>query len=56
MEPVVATILGTVIYHEMLSLYEVIGIVLVLGAIVISNGKSPAEETGRIRKTVKKTA
>ena len=37
-EPVVATILGTVIYHEMLSLYEVIGIVLVLGAIVISNG------------------
>ena len=55
-EPVVATILGTVIYHEMLSLYEVIGIVLVLGAIVISNGKSPAEETGRIRKTVKKTA
>jgi drug/metabolite transporter (DMT)-like permease len=55
-EPVVATILGTVVYRETLSLYEIIGIVLVLGAIVISNGKSPAEETGRIRKTVKKTA
>ena len=55
-EPVVATILGTVIYHEMLSLYEVIGIVLVLGAIVISNGKSPAEGAGQIRTTIKKTA
>jgi hypothetical protein len=40
----------------MLSLYEVIGIVLVLGAIVISNGKSPAEGAGQIRTTIKKTA
>jgi hypothetical protein len=40
----------------MLSLYEVIGIVLVLGAIVISNGRGPAEEPGQLRKTVKKTA
>lgn len=54
-EPVVATILGTVVYHEMLSLYELIGIVLVLGAIVISNGKSPAEEAGRLGKRLQKT-
>lgn len=55
-EPVVATILGTVIYHEMLSLYEVIGIVLVLGAIVISNGSSGTKETAKLIKRVKKTA
>ncbi len=55
-EPVVATILGTVIYREMLSIYEVIGIVLVLGAIVISNGSSGTKEAGKLRKRVKKTA
>lgn len=34
-EPIMATILGLLVYHEMLSIYEIIGIVLVLTAIVL---------------------
>lgn len=36
-EPVVATILGTVVFHEILHADEICGILLILGAILISN-------------------
>ena len=43
-EPVVATLVGIVLYHEGLSLAAVLGIVLVLGAIVLLNiGKKQPE-------------
>lgn len=45
-EPVVATILGMVLYHEKLHANEIIGIVLVLGAIILCNlsPKTPKNE------------
>jgi drug/metabolite transporter (DMT)-like permease len=39
-EPVVATLLGIAVFHEILHLDEAAGILLILGAIVISNGRS----------------
>lgn len=36
-EPVVATAIGALVYHEILNIYEIIGIAMVLGGIVISN-------------------
>lgn len=36
-EPVVATLLGIFVFHEVLHLDEVLGIALILGAIIISN-------------------
>ena len=36
-EPVVATILGIVIFHEILHPDEIAGIILILGAILISS-------------------
>lgn len=37
MEPVAATVLGVVLFHEKMTVSNLIGIVLVLGAIVICN-------------------
>lgn len=39
-EPVVATVIGTVVYHEKITVGTVIGIVLVLSAVVILNFKA----------------
>lgn len=36
-EPVTATLLGVILYHERLSVLEIIGVVLVIGAIVMNN-------------------
>lgn len=36
-EPVVATLVGFLVFHESLSLYSVVGIVLVLGAVALTN-------------------
>lgn len=36
-EPVTATVIGIVIYHESIDLFEIIGIILVIGAMVICN-------------------
>jgi drug/metabolite transporter (DMT)-like permease len=38
-EPVTATILGMVVFHESVSLWEMLGIVLVIGALVVCNGE-----------------
>ena len=42
-EPLVATLLGIVIFHEKMSLGGVAGMVLILGALVLCNMK-PAEK------------
>lgn len=53
-EPVVATILGTVLYQEMLHADEIAGIILILGAILISNysasnaGREPARSIAEL--------
>ena len=39
-EPVMATVLGVVVYHEVPDLWMVLGIVMVLGSIVVVNAKS----------------
>lgn len=44
-EPIVAAVLGIVIFHEALTLLTIIGIVLVLGAIVLLNLKSDVKKT-----------
>lgn len=36
-EPVVATLVGTLVFHETLTFYGVIGMILVLSAIVLLN-------------------
>lgn len=43
-EPVVATLLGVFIYHEKLTVWSLLGLVLVLGAILLLNRK-PKEQT-----------
>lgn len=43
-EPVVATILGIIVYHETLHINEIIGIVLVIGAIILCNISQDAEK------------
>ena len=43
-EPVVATILGTLVFHEILHADEICGILLILGAILISNRSSTITE------------
>ena len=43
-EPVVATILGTLVFHEILHADEICGILLILGAILISNRSSSVTE------------
>ncbi len=42
-EPVTATLLGVFLYHEKLSVLEIIGVILVLGAITINNIKTEKE-------------
>lgn len=43
-EPVAATLLGLLVYHEVLKIQNIIGISLVLGAIVICNLKKSSSE------------
>jgi drug/metabolite transporter (DMT)-like permease len=38
-EPVTATILGIVVFHESVSLWEMLGMALVIGALVVCNGE-----------------
>ena len=44
-EPVVATLLGILVFHETLHLDEISGIVLILGAILISNRRDGQTQT-----------
>lgn len=49
-EPVTATILGVLLYHEKLSISELVGVILVLGAIVINNNNENVEVLDGIEK------
>lgn len=43
-EPVVATLVGVLLFHEIMTLNNIIGVVLVLGAIVVSNIGAPGKK------------
>lgn len=49
-EPVVATLIGTIIYHEQLTAWGIIGIMLVIGSVIILNlkaGGTGAKDNGK---------
>lgn len=46
-EPVTATVIGAVVFHETITISEAVGIILVIGALVLCSGKNLSKEKTR---------